>query len=495
MTNVFILDGQRISPTDGTLTEAVIARVWDLYENHPRRKGRMPIFCGQDGHEGQHMYLQPRAGEMCAIHYPGEAGNCTIKIGRDSEGIPHKRFKAYLKEGLEAAGLPVDDEYRLGVGIGSTQLDLAVHGPVKFGIEVQFSEKNEKDFKSRTTRSTNKGYPPLWIPGTAAVANGMGYRIPMLRYNDSAIDWEAGMPTRGSLAALNVRRVTAQRCDARGVFDRCPDQPSGFCGQFHPWFNNMDEGWFALDDALGQFAIGDLVVLQDRVGVVRVVPAPGLKLYQELTGFTGELTGGKPRAVRLDLGPVEKPCTAERPATETLPHAGASPTLAGQEVVSELLELPKSPSQVRQNDEPESPAEVERTPLAIPRRTATFSPAEPDFFTKEPCWALQFGGYYPLLVVLLKAAVPSYARDWDATTKTWFIDASHVDALDTALRAHNCAVTGLTAPGVSRPPIPVRDVWSAAAERDRQFGEANRARIRNMRLDANGFVIQNGGVA
>ena len=473
MTNVFILDGQRISPTDGTLTEAVIARVWDLYENHPRRKGRMPIFCGQDGHEGQHMYLQPRAGEMCAIHYPGEAGNCTIKIGRDSEGIPHKRFKAYLKEGLEAAGLPVDDEYRLGVGIGSTQLDLAVHGPVKFGIEVQFSEKNEKDFKSRTTRSTNKGYPPLWIPGTAAVANGMGYRIPMLRYNDSAIDWEAGMPTRGSLAALNVRRVTAQRCDARGVFDRCPDQPSGFCGQFHPWFNNMDEGWFALDDALGQFAIGDLVVLQDRVGVVRVVPAPGLKLYQELTGFTGELTGGKPRAVRLDLGPVEKSCKAERKPETTV----SAETFVAPELV---------------NNKPES---LPATPLTLPRRTAIFSPAEPDFFTQEPCWALKFGGYYPLLVVLLKAAVPSYARDWDATTKTWFIDASHVDALDTALRAHNCAVTGLTAPGVSRPPIPVRDVWSAAAERDRQFGEANRARIRNMRLDANGFVIQNGGVA
>lgn len=41
-----------------------------------------------------------------------------------------------------------------------------------------------------------------------------------------------------------------------------------------------------------------------------------------------------------------------------------------------------------------------------------------------------------------------------------------------------------------RAPIAVRDAWSAAAERDRQYGEARRARLRSLRLDAYGFVVR-----
>jgi hypothetical protein len=41
-----------------------------------------------------------------------------------------------------------------------------------------------------------------------------------------------------------------------------------------------------------------------------------------------------------------------------------------------------------------------------------------------------------------------------------------------------------------RPPVPVIDRWSGVSERDRRFGEQQRARLRGLRLDANGFVIQ-----
>ncbi len=67
------------------------------------------------------------------------------------------------------------------------------------------------------------------------------------------------------------------------------------------------------------------------------------------------------------------------------------------------------------------------------------------------------------------------------------------EAAETVVEARSTPVV-LPAPAERLPVVPV-DRWSGAAERDRRFGEQQRERLRNMRLDARGFVIQNGGVA
>ncbi len=148
-----------------------------------------------------------------------------------------------------------------------------------------------------------------------------------------------------------------------------------------------------------------------------------------------------------------------------------------------------------------------------------FTPSTPDICTRQPRYAVTFNGYHPHLVEVLKAVVPWHHRDWDKQSKQWRISASYADRLDTALRDRGCATSGLVAPQIPTPtPVTESDVpsplssgkslpldkrsdvqsptrpeldwWSASAERDRRFGEANRARKRQRRIDANGYITK-----
>jgi hypothetical protein len=302
------------------VTTAQVAALWHLYENHNPRRGRMPLWCTKP-HGGQ-MHLRKIRGQLWAAHYPGGGGtqSCTAQVRHESEGLPHRHMKDYAGRALEAAGYQVTEEF----STGKTRLDLAVDAPFKFGVEAQFSQIVERDAKSRTTKSFRAGWPALWLPGGQGVAQQLGYQLPVLRHNDNEIDWASKVPAKGTATATSVRRITVQHCTVSGPFDHCPDKRGGFCGKWHPWFNDMAPAqWFTLDDALTGIAAGALVLHQDRRGIVRIVPAGDLPRYRELTGCDGVFSPGR---VSSPPKPQEqgRECAAERPQDELLIAAPAT---------------------------------------------------------------------------------------------------------------------------------------------------------------------------
>ncbi|MCB0942701.1 MAG: hypothetical protein KDB72_20960 [Mycobacterium sp.] len=289
-------------------TSSLVAALWELYEGHNARRGRMPLWCTK-AHGGQ-MYLRKIDDRLWAAHYPGQGDSmCRVAVRHESEGAAHRHMKGYARRALESAGYAVSEEY----STGQTRLDLAVEAPSRFGIEAQFSSIVERDAKSRTTKSFRAGWLPIWLPATQGIADSIGYTVPALRHNDTDVDWESGVPIKGTVTATSVRRITAQRCVVSGVFDCCPDPTSGrrFCGQWHPWFNDMDAGWFTLDEALTGLGSGALVVHQDQRGTVRVVPSEDIELYRGLTGSDGEYSPGRKRPRPQD-DDSHRECESER---------------------------------------------------------------------------------------------------------------------------------------------------------------------------------------
>jgi hypothetical protein len=292
-------------------TTAQIAALWNLYDNHNNRRGRMPLWCTKT-HGGQ-MYLKKVRGRLWAAHYPGQGdASCRALVRHESEGVPHRHMKTYTTRALETAGHTVTQEF----STGKTRLDVAVNAPYRFGIEAQFSPIAERDAKSRTTKSFRAGWPAIWLPGSQGVGDRLGYRVPVLRHNDNEIDWTEGVPAKGTATATNVRRITPERCDTRSYWNHCPHKRGGFCGRRHPWFNDMSEGdWWTLDDALAGIAAGVLVLHQDQCSIVRIVPTADLPLYRELTGLEGTFTpGSTPPQQQPDSG--DRECAAVR-QTET----------------------------------------------------------------------------------------------------------------------------------------------------------------------------------
>jgi hypothetical protein len=117
-----------------------------------------------------------------------------------------------------------------------------VQAPTPFGIEAQFSTITQRDAKSRTSGSFHGGWPPLWLPGSLKVASQIGHYVPQLRHNDTEIDWHT-MPSKGTASATSIKRIRAGHCTVTGPFDHCPNRRGGFCGQWHPWFNEPALGW------------------------------------------------------------------------------------------------------------------------------------------------------------------------------------------------------------------------------------------------------------
>jgi len=462
MTNTIRIDGIVMN----VQAPEVIALAQRIYEDRQAGRPTPRLECTEE-HRGE-MYLQPRKHStfgvrLWAMHNPGQGHGCS-GVRFSNEGPGHRAAKAYVVEAWERHGYATATEH----STGPTRLDAAViNAPAQIGFEAQFSPIKPEAARGRTTKSYNVGWTALWLPGRHDMALAQYHGIPMARPHTD-IAWADGTPKPGTVHVLSKRPFVMARC--RDAFDRCPETGRGVCDKHHPFFPPYDDGFDVLDEVLGELAAGLTVPLMDAKGHVRLVSADDYRRYEESTGLSGEYRAASDRPTPVTPTVRNIPCTADRtpePPIVTAPTALSS-------VQNQTLDNP-------------------RATLTITRATATFSPADPDFFTKEPRWALKFGAYYPLLVALLKDTVPAHARDWDAKAMTWFINGDYADELDAALRARNCAVTGLTAP--PRPPIPVHDVWSAAAERDRQFGEANRARIRQQRLDAHGFIIREDGGA
>ena len=277
-------------------TTTQYAELRDLYENR-HRYNRMPLTCTRE-HRGR-MYLRLSRTDKNRVevaHYPGQGGpGCTRTIHHEAERIPHRTFKGYSARACESAGYTVTPEFKTTPPTGhrSTRLDLAVQAPTPFGIEAQFSTITQRDAKSRTTSSFHGGWPPLWLPGSLKVASQIGHYVPQLRHNDTEIDWHT-MPSKGTASATSIKRIRAGHCTVTGPFDHCPNRRGGFCGQWHPWFNEPALGW-TLDAGPAGIGAGALVIHQDATRIVRLVAADDLLVYLELTGLTGELIPRKHR--------------------------------------------------------------------------------------------------------------------------------------------------------------------------------------------------------
>jgi hypothetical protein len=318
MSTLVYLRGEKVNTTTS------YDELRDLYENRHRysRDNRMPLTCIQK-HAGQ-MYLRDLDGDLWAAHYPGE-GSCRIRIGREAESPQHRHMKDYAADACDA--YPVIPEYSTGNG---TRVDLLVDAPFRFSVEAQFSHITARDAKARTTKSTNGGAPPLWLPYGAPPWLSV---VPTIRHNDHEITWEQ-RPPKHTVPAIGLRRIVPAHCTVSGPFNHCPDKRSGFCGGWHPDYQ-LVTGW-TLDDALVGTCEQAVVFHQDRKKQVRVVLADSMAVYEDLTGLTGEFAPGTRTPL---LRPVKddwpRECTAIR-AVETFDYGDPCILLCGNELLAPL---------------------------------------------------------------------------------------------------------------------------------------------------------------
>jgi hypothetical protein len=269
MSNIVLLDGEELD----ALHEPGKSILWKLYLDGPRK--RPPLTCSQP-HRGA-MYLQLRKERLWAIHKPGQGDvECSVQIG-EPEGPAHQHLKEYSARAAEAAGFTVATEQWTGNG---TRADVYVQAPFSFSVEAQISPIQAAVVTKRTKKSTAAGVPPVWV----ATQDRVFPFAPNIGFNRE-MDWEPGVPPRGTVTALHMKHIVAEHCTAAGEIQRCPNRRSGFCGGYHPHYEAL-RGW-TLDDAIAGVGAGALIFLQDRKGNVRVVPDEDVNLYRELTGHDG----------------------------------------------------------------------------------------------------------------------------------------------------------------------------------------------------------------
>lgn len=275
MTNQIEFDGEIVSTSD----PAAAAALWELYKQPRHRRQRLPIHCAQQ-HRGR-MYLQLRDNQLWACHYPGQGSSrCATAIG--GQGPGHKAAKEYLARSAYKAGFTVTEEFTTGRG---TRLDLCVSAPFTFGIEAQLSDITDRKVKERTTKSTRAGYPPIWFATESRI-----FPAPNIGYN-RGVDWQKGVPPPGTIPALHMKTIVAERCTPSSRFEVCPDTRRGItCGKWHP-FPEPLRHW-TIDQAIAGIGELRLSILQTKTKNVLIVPAADLTVYRELTGHDGNFTPG-----------------------------------------------------------------------------------------------------------------------------------------------------------------------------------------------------------
>ncbi len=257
------------------------------------------------------MHLQVRHGALWACHDPLQGGpDCTTRIPKP-ESPAHRHYKDYTARAADNAGYTTRTEYSTGRG---TRLDVAINAPHQFGAEIQFSTITARDAKTRTTKSARAGWPPLWLPGSKKVGDTLAGHVPVLRHNDTEIDWTPALPRAGTATALGLRHITREKCTPASRWQACPDTGRGtYCRQWHPWLNDVATGW-TLDNAITGVGAGELTTLQTRTGMVLLVIADDMHIYRELTGHDGLFQpGGALRTIPPPDDNQARECTAERP--------------------------------------------------------------------------------------------------------------------------------------------------------------------------------------
>lgn len=305
MSGLVMLDGELLNLE--RLSAAQYGMMWSLYESHKGGSQRYPLQCHD--HKSA-MFLRNHRGQLWASHYPGSGVRCGKGISAP-ESPSHLHMKEYAYRAVDDAGFQAEFEFPTGNG---TKLDVAVASPIPFGIEAQFSPIKPGLAKARTTKSVRAGWPPVWLPSTKQIGDSLAGLVPIIRHNDTDIDWESVVPRKGAATAVSLRHVIRERCTAGSRWNRCPSGSKNMCGRWHPWLNDPVIG-LTLDDALAGIGAGQFTLLQNHLGYVYYVPASEVSIYQELTGTVGEYNPSRtPRRTKVRRGAT--PCAADLPVAQ-----------------------------------------------------------------------------------------------------------------------------------------------------------------------------------
>ena len=227
------------------------------------------------------LHIRHRDNKYWAAHFPGGGhGGHEVSV----ETPEHRRQKEYWSRAGQEAGF--ESAFEVSTGNG-TILDVAIKGPQRTGVEVQRSGITRTLAKTRTTKSLNAGWLPLWFADSDRTPPWF-HKIPSVGCNK--ISWD-GLPPRRAATATGLRKLEAVRCVV-GAFDTCPDRRKRPCGRFHP--KPTPWGGLTVDDVAAMVPAKEIVPLQVRRDSIFLVPHHALDFFRELTGRDGRYDPSRP---------------------------------------------------------------------------------------------------------------------------------------------------------------------------------------------------------
>jgi hypothetical protein len=144
---------------------------------------------------------------------------------------------------------------------------------------------------------------------------GHSYVVPSVAAQDTR--WDV-TPRAGSVTAIGVRVIEAERCRIGSRWPYCPRTGRSHCGSTHP-LAVLSPGR-SLSDVIGLTASAGLVPLRYHTGAVYLVTPEDAARYEELGG-QGEYIAGSAgeRAMARRLGPCLNPAHLQQDVRST-PH-------------------------------------------------------------------------------------------------------------------------------------------------------------------------------
>lgn len=262
------------------LTSAEFQLIKTLHRHIDRGDGTLLCLESSGDSSGAEMYIRLRGGRYWAAHFAG-SGHDPHPISIESD--EHRRQKDYWHRAAEDAGYSAYKEFGTG---GGTILDVAIDGPRRTGVEVQHSAIEVRKVKTRTTKSFRAGWLPVWFLDSDGTPPWF-HHVPAVGCN--RISWSALPPRRAATATTGLVHISALRCTP-GAFDPCPEGKRRPCGEWHP----SRQPWrhLTVDDVADLVPAEQIVPLQDEKKRVFLVSPESLKLYQDLTGRSGEYWPG-----------------------------------------------------------------------------------------------------------------------------------------------------------------------------------------------------------
>ena len=253
------------------------------------------MFCG-NCNDGIHIKHCPSdRNRLFGAHFT--AGDCAdLTIRKSVMTDEHKRMAEYHAAAARAQGLNADFEVTT---TGRTRVDVVIDG--RIGVEVQWSDLTAGAAIRRTARSMKAGLEAVgWCAGLYAKQAWAG-NVPGYQWLDNGQVLREMPPPR----SVRSRGLLTFRADRswRGGWEPVPEPLTAL-----------------VDEAVVRMAAGSIKPVMVG-GVVQLVRADGIKLYEELTGlWLTPYTAGLVSARSLSSSPEVR---CERPAVRAA--GGAEP--------------------------------------------------------------------------------------------------------------------------------------------------------------------------